>query len=47
MKGFRVETFLPGISITTSADDFAPIQSVQLIRFDGKEWKRFGEIMGK
>ena len=47
MKGFRVETMLPGISINTSADDFAPIQSVQLIRFDGKQWVRFGEIMGK
>ncbi|MBC7803733.1 MAG: ABC transporter substrate-binding protein [Candidatus Parcubacteria bacterium] len=47
MKGFRVETFLPGITINTSDTDYAPIQSVQLIRFDGKEWKRFGEIMGK
>ena len=47
MKNFRVDTMLPGISINTSDDDFAPIQSVQLIRFDGKEWKRFGEIMGK
>ena len=47
MKGFRVDTFLPGITINTSDSDYAPIQSVQLIRFDGKEWKRFGEIMGK
>jgi branched-chain amino acid transport system substrate-binding protein len=47
MKNFRVETMLPGISITTSDDDFAPIQSVQLIRFDGKQWVRFGQVMGK
>ena len=47
MNKFRVETMLPGISISTAQDDFAPIQSVQLIKFDGKEWKRFGEIMGK
>ncbi|MFZ2650344.1 MAG: ABC transporter substrate-binding protein [Burkholderiaceae bacterium] len=47
MKNFRVETMLPGVSISTSDDDFAPIQSVQLIRFDGKEWKRFGEILGR
>ena len=47
MKGFRVDTFLPGISISTSDSDYAPIQAVQLIRFDGKQWMRFGEVMGK
>ena len=46
MKGWRPETLLPGISISTSADDFAPIESVQLQRFDGKEWVRFGEVLG-
>jgi len=47
MKGWRTETMLPGIRINTDAGDFAPIESVQLIRFDGKEWKRFGQIMGR
>jgi branched-chain amino acid transport system substrate-binding protein len=47
MKGFRSDTMLPGIRINTDAGDFAPIESVQLIRFDGQNWKRFGEIMGK
>jgi branched-chain amino acid transport system substrate-binding protein len=47
MNKFRVETMLPGISISTSQDDFAPIQSVQLIKFDGKQWVRFGQVMGK
>ena len=47
MKGWRPETLLPGISITTSADDFAPIQQVQLERFNGKQWELFGEIIGK
>lgn len=47
MKGFRVETFLPGISINTGDTDYAPIQAVQLIKFDGKQWVRFGSIMGK
>ena len=46
MKGWRPETLLPGITISTSADDFAPIESVQLQRFDGKEWVRFGEVLG-
>jgi branched-chain amino acid transport system substrate-binding protein len=47
MKGWRADTMLPGIRINTDAGDFAPIESVQLIRFDGKEWKRFGQILGK
>jgi branched-chain amino acid transport system substrate-binding protein len=47
MKGYRAETMLPGIRINTDGGDFAPIESVQLIRFDGKQWQRFGEIMGK
>jgi len=47
MKGFRVETFLPGITINTGDNDYAPIQAVQLIRFDGKQWVRFGNVMGK
>ena len=47
MKGFRVETLLPGIAITTGSDDFAPLQALQLERFDGKQWVLFGEVMGK
>jgi branched-chain amino acid transport system substrate-binding protein len=46
MKRYRVDTLLPGVMVDTSADDFAPIESVQLQRFNGKEWVRFGEVMG-
>ena len=46
LKNFRVETLLPGVVINTSATDFAPIQQEQLIRFDGKGWVRFGEVLG-
>jgi branched-chain amino acid transport system substrate-binding protein len=45
MQGFRVETMLPGIKINTSANDFAPIQSVQMQRFNGKQWELFGEVI--
>ena len=47
LKGYRPETLLPGIRINTDANDFAPIESEQLIRFDGKQWQRFGAIIGK
>ena len=47
MKGYVVDTMLPGVAINTSDDDFAPIESVQLQRFNGKTWERFGKVMGK
>ena len=47
LKDLALSGLLPGIKINTSATDFAPIQSVQLIRFDGKQWNRFGDVMGK
>lgn len=47
LKDFVLPGALPGIKLNTSATDFAPFESVQLARFDGKEWVRFGEVMGK
>ena len=36
----------PGIRITTSPTDYRPIKQLYLVRFDGREWQRFGEIVG-
>jgi len=47
LKDFRPTVLLPGIRINTSPTDFAPIESEQLARFDGKGWVRFGGIIGK
>jgi len=47
LKDFVLSASLPGIKINTSATDFAPFESAQLIKFDGKQWVRFGEVMGK
>jgi branched-chain amino acid transport system substrate-binding protein len=47
LKDFGLDVLLPGIKINTSPTDFAPIEAEQLARFDGKEWVRFGEIIGK
>ncbi len=46
LKGFELPMLLPGIKINTSPEDFAPIEAEQMVRFDGKEWIRFGEIIG-
>src|SRR5215831_7938272 len=42
---FRVPMLLPGITVSTSATDFYPIQAVQLQRFKGETWQLFGEIL--
>jgi branched-chain amino acid transport system substrate-binding protein len=47
MQAFRVETLLPSISMNTGPSDYAPLESVQLQRFDGKQWQLFGPVMGK
>jgi len=45
LKDLEIPTLLPGIRINTSPTDFYPIEQVQLIRFDGKTWVRFGELL--
>jgi len=45
LKNFRVETLLPGIKIDTSATDFAPISSLQLMKFKGERWNLFGDVI--
>ena len=47
LKDFVPSLVLPGIKVNTSATDFAPFQQEQMIRFDGKEWVRFGEIVSQ
>jgi hypothetical protein len=34
---------LPGVLASTSADDFALFQTMQLVRFDGTTWVSFGK----
>ena len=36
---------LPGVRIDTSADDYYPIESMMLARFDGQKWVLFGEVI--
>ncbi|MDB5652623.1 MAG: branched-chain amino acid transporter substrate-binding protein [Tardiphaga sp.] len=45
LKDFEVDTLLPGIRINTSANDFAPISQLQMQRFKGARWERFGETI--
>ncbi len=45
LKDFRTEVLLPGIKINTGPTDFAPISSLQLMRFKGEKWDLFGDVI--
>jgi branched-chain amino acid transport system substrate-binding protein len=46
LKNLELPMLLPGIRINTGATDYDPVKQLQLMRFDGKEWVRFGEVTG-
>ena len=46
LRNFELPMLLPGVRINTSATDYDPIKQLQLMRFDGKQWVRFGEVTG-
>ena len=35
----------PGIKVNTSPTDYHPIQQMQLQKWDGKTWVRFGDVI--
>jgi hypothetical protein len=41
----KLPMLLPGITVNTGADDFAPIKQMQLEKFDGTTFKLFGEVI--
>jgi branched-chain amino acid transport system substrate-binding protein len=45
IKGLELGGLLPGIKVSTSATDFAPISQLQLMKFKGEKWDLFGEII--
>jgi branched-chain amino acid transport system substrate-binding protein len=45
LKDFQVGLLLPGIKINTSPTDFAPISSLQLMKFKGERWNLFGDVI--
>jgi branched-chain amino acid transport system substrate-binding protein len=38
-------TLLPGIKISTTPTDHRPIKAMQMVRWDGKTWVRFGDLI--
>jgi branched-chain amino acid transport system substrate-binding protein len=46
LRNLELPMLLPGVRINTSANDYDPIKQLQLMRFDGRQWVRFGEVTG-
>ncbi|MET4455428.1 ABC transporter substrate-binding protein [Bradyrhizobium sp. RT3b] len=42
---FEIGIYITGTRIKTGPDDFAPIEQLQMMRFKGESWERFGPIM--
>jgi branched-chain amino acid transport system substrate-binding protein len=47
VKNLQLPMLLPGITINTSPTDYYPIEQVRLLRFIGKRWEMFGEVIGR
>jgi branched-chain amino acid transport system substrate-binding protein len=46
LKNLELPLLLPGITLNTGPEDHYPIEQLQLVKFDGKAWIRFGEVLG-
>jgi ABC-type branched-subunit amino acid transport system substrate-binding protein len=45
IRSLQQEGLLPGVTINTSATDFAPIKQFQLRKFKGERWELFGDVI--
>ncbi len=45
LKDLALPMLLPGIKVNTSPTDHYPIEQMQLMRWNGKQWARFGELL--
>jgi len=47
LRDLELRLLLPGIRVNTGPADYDPIDQLQLMRFDGTEWVRFGDVVGR
>jgi branched-chain amino acid transport system substrate-binding protein len=45
LRHLRLPMLLPGMEIHTSSDNYHPIRQMRLMRFDGKNWVLFGDLI--
>jgi TRAP-type uncharacterized transport system substrate-binding protein len=44
LRGVQIPMLLSGIAVNTSASDFAPLEQMQMMKFTGGKWQRFGPV---
>jgi hypothetical protein len=45
LKAFRPPMMLPGISVTTTPDNYGMIHQMQFQRFNGTNWELYGDVV--
>lgn len=45
LHDLRLGMLLPGITINTSPNDYAPLKQMQMMRFTGERWELFGPVL--
>jgi ABC-type branched-subunit amino acid transport system substrate-binding protein len=45
IKDMQLPMMLPGIKVNTSPTDYYPIEDMQMMRWNGKQWVRFGDLL--
>ncbi len=45
LRDVSLPTLLPGITLNTSPTDYRPIKQLSLVRWSGRNWERFGELI--
>ena len=45
IRDLALPMLLPGIKVNTSPTDYFPVEQMQLMRWNGKQWVRFGELL--
>jgi branched-chain amino acid transport system substrate-binding protein len=46
IDSLELPMLLPGVKISTSANNYHPIRQMQLASFNGSSWELFGELLG-
>ncbi|MFO1274206.1 MAG: ABC transporter substrate-binding protein [Rubrivivax sp.] len=45
LKDLELPLLLPGVKVNTSPTDHRPLEQMQLTRWNGKQWERFGPVI--
>jgi branched-chain amino acid transport system substrate-binding protein len=45
LNDVELDMLLPGVKVSTSPTDFAPVKQWQLMRFEGTNWQLFGDVI--